>query len=197
MGDWEGALEFFDLELRIRQEVVARNPNDAKAKMDLATTWFALGMQGQTPRGDIEGAAHSFQEALWIEEALAKADPKDVYLQYDLALSHIGLGNTLLALRDFDRALWYERKAVEIQDAAARMFPDRAQDRTTLGYAYLCLAEAQATVAQARKQPALCRQAIQSVNKSLAAYGRPVSSETANRIAKVRTDCDNMLIHGK
>jgi tetratricopeptide (TPR) repeat protein len=103
-GDLTAARELYRRSLALAVELVARRPNDAAVRHNLAVAHRSLG-DVELEENDLDAADADFAAAAEIAGRLAAARPDDTLLQRDFTLSQERLGLTLMKKKDVAAAL--------------------------------------------------------------------------------------------
>ena len=116
LGNTAGAIESGNKALRIRESLLASDPQDKGVQRELAASYYKVGaLLWET--GDISGATDYVRQALRFREALANADPGDTARQRELSAALDRLGMLLLEQGNAAEALKYYRRSLEIETA--------------------------------------------------------------------------------
>jgi len=123
-GDLAGALALHRECLDIRRGLLAREPDDAAASLDLSYSLQAVG-DALAAQGDVAAALAHYGEALALRRALAQRDPQNSGRQLDLAWTLTALAGAREQQDDLAGALAAYRDA----DAVLRaMSPDDSEE---------------------------------------------------------------------
>ncbi len=96
LGDMAGALESYTKALRIREAVVAANPNDAQARRDLAGSHQKIGYR-LLDTGERSTGEDHLQKALTLYLDLTREQPANDDLQLELSETRNQLGTAMEA----------------------------------------------------------------------------------------------------
>lgn len=127
LGDMAGAIIDQKRALAIREAVVASRPNDATTRMSLDGSYQLLAdlyLIGGEPAAS---AQMGYRCKALLEPALSR-DPENVPLQRRMALCYRKIAHALGEQREFQTALTFARKSLELREAIARA--DAANVRT-------------------------------------------------------------------
>jgi len=113
LGDMAGALESYTKALRIREAVVAANPNDAQALRDLAGSHQKIGYQ-LLDTGEASTGEDHLQKALILYLDLTREQPANDSLQLELSQTRNQLGVAMEARNDLAGELEQYRAALAI-----------------------------------------------------------------------------------
>jgi serine/threonine protein kinase len=123
LGDIAGAIESYTKALRIREALLAVNPNDARARRDLARSHRMLGDRLPT---DANSDLEHLQKALTLYLELTREQPANDELQLELANTRDNLGGALNSRSDTAGALEQFRAALAI---CQKVFLTNPRDR--------------------------------------------------------------------
>ena len=100
LGDIAGAVESYTKALRIREALVALNPDDVQARIDLASSHRKLGdrLRGTA---DVSNGLEHLQKALALCLDLTREQPANNDVQLELATTRTKLGQALNSRNDF------------------------------------------------------------------------------------------------
>jgi len=113
LGDMAGALESYTKALRIREAVVAANPNDAQALRDLAGSHQKIGYR-LLDTGEASTGEDHLQKALILYLDLTREQPANDSLQLELSQTRNQLGVAMEARNDLAGELEQYRAALAI-----------------------------------------------------------------------------------
>lgn len=125
LGDAAAAASHYRTALRMGEELASEDPNNARARTDLAIAHWKLGavLQDSNPRQ----AADSFRQAIALtREAIAKA-PNNTDHRRNQTYNLIGLGHALRRQREFRGARESLEQALSMQQELSEADPARAQ----------------------------------------------------------------------
>lgn len=114
LGDIAGAVESYTKALRIREALVALNPDDAQARRDLASSHRKLGFQLFGTAEEKSNGWEHLRKALALCLHLTREQPANDDLQLELADSHTKLGQAMNRRGDFAGSLEQLRAALAI-----------------------------------------------------------------------------------
>jgi serine/threonine-protein kinase len=138
-GGNEGALAaaraLYQQEFQIRKELVAADPNDARAQRGLSISYDKLG-DVSLQAGKLSDAMGFYQKGRDIAEKLAAADPNDMETQRDLSISHNRLGDVSLRAGRMSEALGFYQKGVANREKLAAADPNDTQAQRDLSISY-------------------------------------------------------------
>ncbi len=139
VGNVKGALDSFQKSLKIRQTLVASNPENAE---DLFTLAVAYGRVGDSIGVFDENARlENYQQALKIYENLNISKPSDTKFSNGLAQGHLDLGVGLKTIRANTEAVENYRKAVSIWENLLAADSSNFEYRRNLAQSYKRLSE--------------------------------------------------------
>ena len=113
LGDIAGALESYTKALRIREALVAANPNDAQARRDLASSHQEIGYR-LLDTGEASTGEDHLQKALTLYLDLTREQPANDDLQMELSHTRNRLGAAMMLRHDFAGELEQHRAALAI-----------------------------------------------------------------------------------
>ena len=134
LGDRAGAIESHTKALRIREALVALNPNDVAALRDLARSHRDLG--NALPYPTDAAAVEHLRKARELYLELTRRQPANQDIQYDLANSCTHLGIALQAHHDPAGAIEQYRAASSICERLAAREPHEQRFRHALWSSY-------------------------------------------------------------
>jgi serine/threonine protein kinase/tetratricopeptide (TPR) repeat protein len=140
LGDISGAIESYTKVLRIREALVALNPNDAQARRDLARSHRLLG--DRLPASDDNKDLEHLRQALRLFLELTREQPANDEIQLDLAETHDRLGGTLNIRDDVAGALEQFRAGWAICEKLVLTHPRDRKYRHALWTSYAHVAYA-------------------------------------------------------
>ncbi len=105
-GDFDKALQFFNLRTQFGKELYKANPKSENLKNGLAVSYSKLGEIYQS-LGDLEKALQFFNLYNQLSKELYEANPKSENLKNGLAISYSKLGAIYQSLGDLDKALQF------------------------------------------------------------------------------------------
>jgi serine/threonine protein kinase/tetratricopeptide (TPR) repeat protein len=132
LGDIAGAVESYTKALRIREALVALEPDDAQARRDLASSHGKLGGRLMGTAEESDGFEH-LRKALALGLDLTREQPANDDLQLELANTRTRLGQALTSRNDFAGSLEQLRAALAICEKLAASNPQDQRYRRALG----------------------------------------------------------------
>ncbi|HKM48920.1 MAG TPA: hypothetical protein VJX69_15110 [Terriglobales bacterium] len=188
----------------INEALVAANPNEVRAHLDLASACGNLGMT-LADGGDMVGAIQNWRNSLANAEPVAAADPKNARAQVVLALAENQLG-LLLAKAGQTSDLNYELKALEIRKKLFEDDPKNKGRQEAVAVSYATLGDTEEILASrshmsASKQARHWREARSWYQQALQSYVslrsqaalRGGEAGEPDRMAQEIAKCDAML----
>jgi tetratricopeptide (TPR) repeat protein len=170
-------------------------------RLDMSYTLSDLALIHRKSK-DYPGALKFGLESMAIREELRAADPKDKRAQNALAAIYSRVGNILFWSEDYEAALRYFKKALEIREAPSG---DMQMDKYGISVDYCSIGETHAAAAASPKVRATerrlhwqeARSAFQRslvMNNDLIKQGLPSSSEcTPEELTRRISRCDTEL----
>ena len=135
LGDTAGATESGKKALRIRESLLASDPQDTSVEGELAFSYFNVGgLLWET--GDMAGAADYLHKAVRLREELAKLEPADVQRQFELSRASDRLGMVLSEEGDLAGALTCYRRSLAIITSVPSGEQARESTRRALSVEY-------------------------------------------------------------
>jgi serine/threonine protein kinase/tetratricopeptide (TPR) repeat protein len=131
LGDIAGAVESYTKALKIREALVAVNPDDAQARRDLATSHQKIGYRLLDTREASNGVEH-LRKALTLYLDLTREQPANDDLQLELADTRNKLGSAMKQRNDLVAALEQHRAALTICEKLAASHPRDQRYRRVL-----------------------------------------------------------------
>jgi tetratricopeptide (TPR) repeat protein len=190
------ALKHFIGNLEIRQDLVARQPDNFALKRDYQV---ALNYAGGAyeDRGDLSKAAEAYVLRRKVATEYAAADPRNVNWQRDVAAAESTLGGVLRlthslaeAERAYERAITIVRPIAEASPGVAIRQRDLADAELGLGLTYFERGELDAAAAEADLVERLLAPLLANGNdreaKRRAAEGRLLAADVAARRGDMR-----------
>jgi serine/threonine protein kinase len=141
LGDIAGAIESYTKALGIREAVVARNPTDARARRDLATSHQKIGDRLIETSEPSKGLEH-LREARKLYLGLTRERPADDGVQLEFAVTCNKLGQALKLRGDIAEALEQHREALTICERLTSRNPRDQRYRRELWTAHEGIAAA-------------------------------------------------------
>jgi eukaryotic-like serine/threonine-protein kinase len=135
LGDTAGAIESYTKALRIREALVAVNPNDTQARRDLAHSHRILGSR-LPASDDTNNDLEHLRKALTLYLDLTREQPTNDELQVDLADTRQDLGVSLNYREDHAGALEQYRAALAICEKLLLTSPRDRKYRRALWNSY-------------------------------------------------------------
>jgi eukaryotic-like serine/threonine-protein kinase len=126
LGDTAGAIESYRKALKIREALIASDPQNSATRRDIAFSYTKLGnLLWET--GDTTGALENNRKALSLFQSLVAEDPASFDLRFALERTYDNLGMILQERGDATGALESYRKALEILESFPP--PDREGEK--------------------------------------------------------------------
>lgn len=135
----EERLNSYEKALEIRQQLLAKKPDDPKLPRSIALTFLKVG--GATDPKKPE-ALEDVRQAIAMLEKLAANDANNERAYREVGFGYYELGQVQLAAGDFPGALTSRDKAFAIREKVSELDPKNVQARFDLGVAHGDLAEA-------------------------------------------------------
>ena len=126
--------------------MTASDPNNATKRLDMSYTLSDLALIHRKSK-DYPGALKFGRESMAIREELCAADPKDRRARIALAAIYTRVGNTLSWSEDFEEAVRYLKKALEIREAPS----DTQVDKNSISEDYCSIGMTHAAAAASPK----------------------------------------------
>lgn len=139
IGNSQGALKSYQKSLALREAIVAADPKNSEANLDLAVSYNRIG-DILTKTGDTGGALEGYRKALNVFERLRNLSPKDTHMLRIMATNYISLGRALLKTGSSSEALENFRQAQAIRESLAAENPDDTNLKRDLMGAYESIA---------------------------------------------------------
>jgi tetratricopeptide (TPR) repeat protein len=116
-GDAQKALAYFDISLKILEDIVAANPTSAEARRDLSVSQDKLGTfhAKRGAEGDAEKALAFFEASLNTCVDIVAANPTSAQARRDLSVSELMLGDFAAQREDWAMAVARIERAYAIQ----------------------------------------------------------------------------------
>ncbi len=202
--DMDGAIKSYREALPVFEDL-ARNPNDAQARRELAQLYSDLAIT-LSRKDDYEQALPLARRGLAMRQALSNSDPANSQARRDLAVAHLYLGQMLSHRRDAEgtnremmAAVTIFESLVSSSSPAGLWRTDLAQSYETTGNTSWNLAEADGISNARRKQ--LYRESRQWYERALSLYSELKRDATLEaRVAKKAeamvsaiADCDREI----
>jgi tetratricopeptide (TPR) repeat protein len=134
-GQLTDALTAHKEQLKLDQQLLAKQPEDPERRRDVATSQERIGTVLQF-QGNLTDALAAQDAALSISERLAKENRHDPRLQADLAVSHEKKGELLALLDKTEEALASQQNALVIRFQLAQLLPDNTLRQRELAVSY-------------------------------------------------------------
>jgi serine/threonine protein kinase len=137
LGDWTGALNYYQKALELAERIAANDANNMNARRNIAICHQRLGMIWLS--ADPAKALTYYRKSLTIAEELSAGDPANAEYRYHASRAHIGIGEALHNLRRHSEAIAYLRRSIEFQEVIA---PERIWNRRVLSRTYVLMGRA-------------------------------------------------------
>jgi tetratricopeptide (TPR) repeat protein len=173
LGDLRGAREYYGKAARIAEAMVATDPSDKQARIDLGIALTRIGTVLQTP-GQVAESLAALNRATGILEPLYASETKNHGYSVQLSLLYEYRGQRLRQSGDDAAALANYRRSLEI---CAKMLAARNDDRSALRQQLVDDGAVASLLARAGDREGAIRTAGESVS-------------TAQRFVAGRTDSD-------
>ena len=134
-GQLTDALTAHKEQLKLDQQLLAKQPEDPERRRDVATSQERIGTVLQF-QGNLTDALAAQDAALSISERLAEENRHDPRLQADLAVSHEKKGELLALLDKTEEALASQQNALVIRFQLAQLLPDDTLRQRQLAVSY-------------------------------------------------------------
>jgi tetratricopeptide (TPR) repeat protein len=131
LGDIAGAAESYRKALRIREALLALNPDDAQARRDLASSHHKIGTLLLGTEEENNGFEH-LRKALALRLDLTQEQPRNDELQLELSQTRHQLGGAMEKKSDLAGALEQNRSALAISEKLAARNPQDSRYRREL-----------------------------------------------------------------
>jgi serine/threonine protein kinase/tetratricopeptide (TPR) repeat protein len=131
LGDRAGAMDSYSKALRIREALVAANPNDIQARRELADNNRRIGWQLMDTAESGRGLDH-LRRAVTLYLPLTAEQPQNTDLQDEVAVAHNQLGLALEDRGDLSGALDQHRHAMALREKLLAGNPDDPRYRRGL-----------------------------------------------------------------
>ncbi len=135
LGDLAGALESYTKSLRIREALVALNPNDAQARRGLASSHQKIGYR-LLDTGEASNGLEHLRKALTLYLDLTREQPANDDLQLEFVDTYDKLGQAMKVQGDLVGALKQYRAASAICEGPAARHPQDQKYRRALWTTY-------------------------------------------------------------
>ena len=143
----DGALEHYQEAMKIREAIVAADPNNAEIKRDLSISHEKIGNMFAR-LGDPQGALAQFRQALEIDTILSVSDPQNAQTILDRASSLEKIGDLLMKSGDLTGALDSHHQARQLREEVAGKDQKNVEVRSDLAFTYQQIAAAHVELAQ-------------------------------------------------
>lgn len=173
-GDFTTAFQLYCKTLDMRKELVAREPDNSKFRIGLATMYSELiSVINDSYDLLVENSSNPdliqqfnqrllFYNNLMIEiaEHISSLEPDDPFLQSELAGTCNQRARFLLTEGELDQALSYVQKGLNILQTLAEIDPNNADFKTRLAIGYISMAQVQLKLANSTQAITFCQKAI-------------------------------------
>jgi serine/threonine protein kinase len=161
LGARSEALQFYPPGLEIF-ESLAKDPNDARARRELA---LATVFHGNTMlmNGDAAAALTAHQRTIALIEPAAKIDPQNATLQLDLAGAYVTLGRIDVYMGKYAKGQQWLRRGIQLYDAVLARNHSDQQALHFGGTAEIWVAEALARTGKTQSSLEVYRNGIKQV----------------------------------
>ncbi len=171
LGDTAGALRSYRKALALRQELIARRPDDLEVKADLGTSWARIAdILGRM--GNAAAALDMTRRALVLREEVVRAEPKSVPARHDLAGNYTMIGDWLMKKGDPQGALESFQRGLAVREGLMKDDPNALRAAFNL------------SIAWGRQGNAL--HDLGRVDEALSAHGRAIAID--EKIAREHPD---------
>jgi non-specific serine/threonine protein kinase/serine/threonine-protein kinase len=136
LGDRRGAMESYEKALRIREALVADDPQETQSRRDLAASHRRIGNQFLETSEAARGLEH-LRKSLALYSALAGEQPESRELRGDLAAIYNDIGSALEDTGDIAGALEHHRKALPLREEIASADPSNLKAQRDLSVTYV------------------------------------------------------------
>lgn len=135
LGDTSGAIESYRKALKIREALIAFDPQNSETRRDIAFSYMKLGsLLWET--GDTAGGLENHNKALSLFQSLMAADPTSFDLRFALERTYDNLGMILQERGDVTGALGSYGKALEILESFSSSDREGEKVRRAFSAAY-------------------------------------------------------------
>jgi eukaryotic-like serine/threonine-protein kinase len=134
-GDKGAAEKQYREVLEISQKLIAKDPNSAKAKSELAVAYSEFGQFIHYQLQDHQAAREYLLDSLKLRTEIAEADPQNAWAQRELALACTWLGMLSARTGNFAAGRQYYEKALEHQETVANIDPENLDAQRELAAA--------------------------------------------------------------
>ncbi len=124
----------------IREKLVARDPNSAQTRRDLADE-YVMKASAQADAGDAAGALADCRKALVVFEALAAGDPTNSEARRDMGSAFYATGVVLTKMKNPTEAAVNFRKEIQIFEAMIAADPTNNENYLSVASGYKKLGE--------------------------------------------------------
>jgi serine/threonine protein kinase len=128
LGDYRGALEYFEKAARIAEDMHRADPSDTRAAFDVAMIQTRLGATRQAA-GDLKPASEDLDRAIVGFEALLAGSPGNAKYAHGVSLAYEYLGTTTWHLGDRGAALGWYRKSLAVNSKLMKADPHDVASR--------------------------------------------------------------------
>ena len=122
LGDYRGALDYYDKAARIAEDMSSADPSDKRAVFDLGMIWTRIGASRQAA-GDPKGSNQALDRAIAQFEPLVQASPDNASDARGLAIAYEYRGRNQWLLGDRSSAMIWYRKSLAIADKVIAIHP--------------------------------------------------------------------------
>ena len=135
LGNTTGAIESGKKALRIRESLLASDPQNMGVQRELAWSYFKIGtLLWET--GDMSGAADYLRQTIRLREGLANTEPANVEHQYELSNAYDRMGMLLSEQGDLAGALTWYRRSLAIDTSVSNSEQARESTRRSMSVEY-------------------------------------------------------------
>lgn len=138
LGNTEGALGYYRQALTLREDLLAADPENRKARAALAQALSHVGVLLRVT-GDTRGAIEHGRKAIRINESLAALEPNNAAYRLDLLSSYNTLRYALVDDGQITEAIGNTRKTITILELLSMTDPENAFARRSLSVSYNAL----------------------------------------------------------
>ena len=125
LGHGEQALEFYQKQLDLAEELHRRNPNSADFARDLSVSYDRM-CDLHRGLGHGEQALEFYEKYLAIAEELHRRNPNSADFARDLSVSYERMGDLMLGWRRFEEAKTHYQHSLTIREELALLSPQSA-----------------------------------------------------------------------
>jgi serine/threonine protein kinase len=124
LGDYEGALDYYQKARRIAEDMNRADPSDKRAAFDLAMIFTRMGATRQAA-GDLKHADEDLDRAIAQFEPLVKSSPGNSTYEHGVAIAYEYRGRNMFLLGDRTAAMMWYGKSLSLCE---RLLAERPTD---------------------------------------------------------------------